>query len=979
MESSKTLVLSPDVKCLPSVINEVPDHLLKGELAQWREAFTIADARAQDSGVFTVAELAVGGCLSALSSLRCGFRHIFTTETDPHKTEMAELLTRAPCIGDTFAHDFKQLRARYGHCSYLKSGQPCVDYSSPGPQTGRGKDCRTGWMYTAQGQCILELEPDVVCLEQVAHIMKVDQSAVKEIIEKLETVYVVHTAILNVWRYGDVSNRERLMIVAIHKKFGSMADEYCIPAGEFDSSRAPQAWMVACDDRDVAQNLWRTDKILNTTWREPELGKLHLIGTTGKRGMGFSEFPNAVYSWQSLYNCQTSYNGGGRRPTRDWQRGEEITCTRLTTIPETLKIASLPSDYESFARGVRDDDDFIREAVNLGWPQRFAHTIDSSVMQFLERAYGKTRSGGQRPRGNQENNMFSGAVSINMIPKSILVDSGAQISCVRESAMDLMENVKASEICITSANTKTTNCKWEGMVNINAVNTTGMEGVQKFTPFSFRAVTMEPLTKELLSITDLLKVHKYELRLSHTDNSSCFYREANKNGASSTIPIRYNKRTGQHWVDYIDSHQYKMCCLSARHAITPQEELLDAMDASILPRTYEKAQVGKMIKEMQQDESNVIEEVIVAQHEDDRAIKGVKAGLASKEKRMMSAHDFHCMMGHLGVDPDCVICKEAKGTMRYIRRTADPHRETRVAYTFVLDMLVFDSRCRRGFKYVLVLKCAASAAYRLIPMFLKSDAQTLLEEWITELRASPYFHNMPYKPCSHIHTDQDGAWSQRNRNFQKAMTRLGVIMTYATKDRHERTNPMAERAVAIVEIVVKSILLQANLGPSFWSAALGQCEFLLNRLPVVSHEVNQPIDGDRIRPLEALTRGAYSRRTIDKELSTFLPLGMPALVNQHTVRGSSLKSKARWGIAMGMLGSQCEFMCPFKLTQFWSKSFVGFKLRGGLNYAQFLGLPEVGQLPGAGHKTEPLTDEITIKLQEAITHKVEHKPPISFV
>ena len=206
-------------------------------------------------------------------------------------------------------------------------------------------------------------------------------------------------------------------------------------------------------------------------------------------------------------------------------------------------------------------------------------------------------------------------------------------------------------------------------------------------------------------------------------------------------------------------------------------------------------------------------------------------------------------------------------------------------------------------------------------------------------------------------------------------------MTYATKDRHERTNPMAECAVAIVEMVVKSILLQANLGPSFWSATLGQCEFLLNRLPVISHEVNQlqPIDGDRIRPLEALTRGAYSRRTIDKELSTFLPLGMPGLVNQHTVRGSLLKSKARWGIAMGILGSQCEFMCPFKLTQFWSKSFVGFKLRGGLNYAQVLGLPEVGQLPGAGHNTEPLTDEITIKLQEAITHKVEHKPPTSFV
>ena len=101
---------------------------------------------------------------------------------------------------------------------------------------------------------------------------------------------------------------------------------------------------------------------------------------------------------------------------------------------------------------------------------------------------------------------------------------------------------------------------------------------------------------------------------------------------------------------------------------------------------------------------------------------------------------------------------------------------------------------------------------------------------------------------------------------------------------------------------------------------------------------------------------------IDSKLSTFLPLGMPALVNMQRVRGSALRSKARWDIAMGMLGSQCEFMCPFKLTRFWSKSFVAFKLRGGLNYAQFLGLPPVARMQGVGHVPEPLTDdrEITI-------------------
>ena len=67
----------------------------------------------------------------------------------------------------------------------------------------------------------------------------------------------------------------------------------------------------------------------------------------------------------------------------DWQPGDAITSTRLTTIPDTLKVASLPSEYEAVARGVRNDDDFIRELVNLGWPLRFAHAIATSIMQFF--------------------------------------------------------------------------------------------------------------------------------------------------------------------------------------------------------------------------------------------------------------------------------------------------------------------------------------------------------------------------------------------------------------------------------------------------------------------------------------------------------------------------------------------------------------------------------------------------------------------
>ena len=50
----------------------------------------------------------------------------------------------------------------------------------------------------------LEQKPSATCLEQVAHLMKVDRSAVDELIEQLETHCVVcYCAVLNVRRYGD--------------------------------------------------------------------------------------------------------------------------------------------------------------------------------------------------------------------------------------------------------------------------------------------------------------------------------------------------------------------------------------------------------------------------------------------------------------------------------------------------------------------------------------------------------------------------------------------------------------------------------------------------------------------------------------------------------------------------------------------------------------------------------------------------------
>ena len=87
---------------------------------------------------------------------------------------------------------------------------------------------------------------------------------------------------------------------------------------------------------------------------------------------------------------------------------------------------------------------------------------------------------------------------------------------------------------------------------------------------------------------------------------------------------------------------------------------------------------------------------------------------------------------------------------------------------------------------------------------------------------------------------------------------------------------------------------------------LQTCQNFLNRFPVSPDLVSVPIDGDIARPLEILTKGFYSRKQIDRELSYFVPLETPCLV-QTTEKGSSLKPKTRWGIDVGCYREQPIF------------------------------------------------------------------------
>ena len=309
----------------------------------------------------------------------------------------------------------------------------------------------------------------------------------------------------------------------------------------------------------------------------------------------------------------------------------------------------------------------------------------------------------------------------------------------------------------------------------------------------------------------------------------------------------------------------------------------------------------------------------------------------------------------------------------------DPHKEHRPAHTFAMDLLTFDVRSFQQCKYIIVLKCIATKCIRLLPLYLRSDAQSTLEQWVEEMRKSPFFYGMQYPAVSKIVTDRAGEWSHTNRSFNASMRRIGVEMQYATKDRHERTNPHAERQVSIVEVVIKSLLMETSLPPLFWQAAASNAEFLLNRLPVVSHEANVPPDYDVVRPIEAMTRGAYSRAMISKDLSWFVPVGTLALVHCEKVKASNLKSKCRWGVATGMLGSQVEFRCPMRFTRFFSKSFKVLALKDGLSYSAFLGLPPLDTVRKPAHLPTDSSDNVTVYLPRAESLATEHRAPITQV
>jgi site-specific DNA-cytosine methylase len=905
---------------------------MKIELSLWRNTFSVERARRDcvenknREDMFTVAELCSGGCLDTISALRVGFKHMWSSEIDTAQSRMYRDLTGNKCLGDTFGAAVKSA----ARVHYLKTGQPCTDWARSGKSLGSKGD--TGWMFVKQTEIILSKRPQVFRLEISDNAPNVNAGKdVDAVITALSDKYVIYKRMIEVWRFGDPSNRKRLFIVGVDKRLGQVSHDFHWPKPSFDGERVPTARTIAVKDSEIPDSYWRHDDVNEQeVWDHGERAdRIQVIARQGV-GMGSAAMPHIIRSWDGLLNGPTSLGGGGRGPELDWQSGKPLKRTRLTVPVEFNRAASNPDDYidwcKSFAQG--NADAFILRCINNGVPLRTGCAIDEQVMRVLRL--------GQLRATSQTEVMASAAWQYQSI-RQMMFDTGAN-GCINfRDVESWMLNASESNTRITVANGKHMAVGMDGTLPIRVLNTAGITGVEYEQDFSIQTTTADSAL-ELFSFDPLYR-NGWGLHIlpSHIDGGRAeIYRPAKGDDRAIKIPLRYDwaGNKGGFWIDYLlinnatSDHSKLLAAF--------QVDMSEQSDPRRIAKFYDEASSLGIVERGKV--SVMVADVLVGQHDMDRQIRGVKLGLKTDRQKMSEAQ-FHDNYGHLGCKADCAICRMVKGAARRIRKVVDSHREIRVAYKFHMDTVTFSDRSSQGSKFCTVMRCEASDTFVAFNQFLKSDIVDMFSAWVDVMRADPVYFDCGYKVVSVVCLDNAGEWALKTERWKELGEKKGIHFYYSCPDRKE-SSARPERSVGIVEIVTKALLMQNNLPVWWWEFCLIAAVFLLNRFPTTNLSAMGSIDGDRVRPLEMFTRFNYSRRQIDRELSYFLAPGTPAMV-QTTAKGSALMPKTRWGVATGMYREQVMFMCPYVLSEFRSKSFAAFRLKDGLNYLQFLNLAEV--------------------------------------
>ena len=875
--------------------------------------------------------------MDTISAIRAGFKPIWSTEICNHRREMWADLTDCPSLGDTFAVNYDELNAP----DYLTSGQPCPDYSRSGSHLGM--DGETGWMFTEQTKVILRVKPKIFRLEITDYALDVHSGLeVKSVCEDLSHMYHVQQQLIPVWKYGDPTARVRLFIIGVRLDIKDLRGEYTFPNYTTQAGECLTLREIAQSDDEVPQEYWRTDEVGRYKWYPPSRCILHKIGQAAV-GMGHARLPNAVYSWESLGNSQTTHNGGGRRPRYDWVMTEEgpIGDTRLMVPIETVRAASLMEDYMEWCSTFKQGDEFLRECVNNGVPCMTCYSIDKSIMEYLT-----------------DGSFVASLARSSTKPRTAMLDTGANLHLMHRDVEPELQAAKRSRYNIQVANKQYLKGSVDGTMTMLVLNSMDQQGMPLQTTLTQKVTTVDHLSRELFSVEDLYSAG-YSILLRNDNYQGGIkeiYKPASQAGLEVRIPVRHDALNGGFWIDY---------------------ELGQTHGCNLLRHCYSVEKGNQIVNKA--IEHPDIEEIILQEGTEQHNILGVKQGLRPA-KNKMSRQDFHAEFGHLGSVPGCEICRLARGAMRRIGSKYTKYKEVRRAHTWVMDTVTWSDRDNDGSKYMTVMRCKATGAFKNFYQYSKDDIRVDISEWINRIRTDPAYSSMGYAAVSLIETDLAGEWGLKCKEWNELENKLGFRTNYSPPDRKESSGT-AERACGIMEVVTKSILMQQNLPPQWWVRAAKQAEWLLNRFPTVSATAPEllPPDGDQARPLEIISGGCYSRRQIDRELSYYIPLGTPALVHDVKAKGSQLGPKSMWGVAVGMYRESILFWIPHTDSIRQTKSFTAFKLRQGLNYAQFLNLPAIPTTQRSAAIAQDFDEVVTVKLPQMKHLVPDMGPPIQQV
>ena len=545
------------------------------------------------------------------------------------------------------------------------------------------------------------------------------------------------------------------------------------------------------------------------------------------------------------------------------------------TVPiETVRAASLDDSYIEFVKVVDDSDDFLRQCVNNGIPIRMSVAIDESVYALLSAAgieydvHDANSYGFEACSAEEKHEASRGLVDkiSSIVVRHIFVDTMANATFLKPYMKQYMHDIKGCNAKIQVANAQIMKASVEGELGMHVLNIEGYEGIPLVQSFDIHGIITPSLNRELLSIDALYRSGFSALfkNPNYSDGIPELYRPSMDGDPEVRIPMTYDWwGPGGFRVYYVPrkgvSEDYAE--LLRRYVgddmLFRSESSLKASEAYVL-HAHNVDMISKNIADhplveevINSHESpppcvNMVhhpkvnkrqkEHVVVSKHVEDRQVKGVQVGL-KRGRAKLNSEDMHKLYGHMGYCKGCKICQEIWGVMRAIKTKVNPHRELRSGYIFSMDMITWSHRSEEGNKYSIVLRDNATHAFEILNLYLKSDATSSIEEWVTDLRSNPIFDAMSYPICMFLKTDNDGAWGETNVEFQDMIKRVGINMYYVAPDRHAEANGCAEKACGIVEVVVKSLLAQRALPPSWWQRCSNAAKFLLNRFPVTSSDV----------------------------------------------------------------------------------------------------------------------------------------------